>query len=154
MKKEFFENPLTWTINFFGETLSHEIKLTILLIISILFIFFSKRIFATLTKVIKWPYNFIQSKIDCYITAIAIRNAKKNNKIVDQLKYATDKYIKELAIKEKRYIAAQQLLEYPTPKGYCELVKFVVKQDHKETRDNLLLSMHINAKRSWHSSIK
>lgn len=154
MKVNLSDNPVLWAVEFLKEKIFHEMKFYSLLIIAVLLIFFSERLLRSISYAYKKPYEYIQKIIDHFRTDAAIHSMKKNDDKLTQIKVATIKNIKNLSDKEKQYAAAQQLLEYPTPMGYCVLIKFIVKEENNIVRNNLLCAMHKNAKRCWYASIK
>jgi hypothetical protein len=154
MLNDFFKNPLIWVMNLFKDILIDDIEKIILFIFTILFIFLMKKFLPNFKKIIEWPFDFLQTQIDSYNTCRALKKIKKNSEKTEQIRSAIVKHIKNLYIIQKQQTAVQQLLEYPTPKGYCELIKFVVKIENKEARDELLCLMYKNAKKNWYHSIK
>jgi hypothetical protein len=141
-------------IAFILSILEHQL---IIFITSIVFLIIIPFIFPQIIEYIdvkyKQLYRYFHKIFVKWKTHNTISNMKNNDNELSNIKRDTKVNINNLRNKQRMYPGIQYLLEYPSPKGYRELIGIIVLEKNDDIRNKLLYLMYTNARNRWYGDI-
>ena len=141
-------DPLKKLFELFGEITIHEVLYTLLIIISLVFIYFSRSLFT----IFRGFLHGIIKKVEQAITKKGVNNTiealsekcDKHNRIKEDIK----KHLMAISDPTKQFTSMQYLYEYPSAQGYKAIMEIATDTEDEDLREELIChlctSIHAN----------
>ena len=134
-------NPLNKLIKFFTEITVHEIIYTVLAIISIIVIYFSRSYFKKFNGLLHKTINTVEKFFTNKEVDEAIEAYNNHCEINKKIKEDIQKQLIALNDPNKQLTAMQYLYQYPSAVGYKAILEIAVKINDVDIRENLICNL-------------